>query len=152
MSCLTSIQIPKCLSHIHPCTGPLASRSEDSYLTFVHVQFHFHLGHYMHIPSPIMSHLAYNQNYFLCLAFTQAMFNRHVGHENSISAPSYSHITLCMSQEVYLKSIQVPSHPHSGLEIRVLPQSRLPYSCAFSIQIASLVNKGTYICISHQSM
>ena len=42
MSCLTSFQVPKFLSYLHPCTGSFPSRSKDSYLTSIHVQFHFH--------------------------------------------------------------------------------------------------------------
>ena len=41
-SCLTSFQVPKFLSHLHPCTGLFPFRSKDSYLTSIHVQFHFH--------------------------------------------------------------------------------------------------------------
>ena len=52
MSCLTNFQVPKFLSHLHPCTGSLPSRSKDSYLTFIHVQFHFHLGNYIGISPP----------------------------------------------------------------------------------------------------
>ena len=52
LSCLTNFQVPKFLSHLHPCTGSLPSRSKDSYLTFIHVQFHFHLGNYIGISPP----------------------------------------------------------------------------------------------------
>ena len=87
MSCLTSFQVPKFLSHLHPCTGSFPSRSKDSYLTFIHVQFHFRLGNYIGISHPSMSRLAYNQDWVLCLAFIQVTFNWLVGHENSISTP-----------------------------------------------------------------
>ena len=69
MSCLSSFQVPKFLSHLHPCTGSFPSRSTDSYLTFIHVQFHFRLGNYIGISPPNVSRLAYNQDWVLCLAF-----------------------------------------------------------------------------------
>ena len=62
MSCLTSFQVPKFLSHLHPCTSSFPSRSKDSYFTFIHVQFHFRLGNYIGISPPNMSRLAYNQD------------------------------------------------------------------------------------------
>ena len=87
MSCLTSFQVPKFLSHLHPWTGSFPSRSKDSYLTFIHVHFHFRLGNYIGISPPNMSRLAYNQDWVLCLAFIQVTVNWHVGQENNISAP-----------------------------------------------------------------
>ena len=43
-SCLTSFQVPKFMSHLHPCAGSFPSRCKDSYLTLIHVQFHYRLG------------------------------------------------------------------------------------------------------------
>ena len=61
-SCLTCIQIPISLSHLHPCTVSLPSRSEVSCLICIHVTSHlqpthFHSSHDICITAPSMSYL-----------------------------------------------------------------------------------------------
>ena len=61
-SCLTCIQIPISLSHLHPCTVSLSSRSEVSCLICIHVASHlqpnhFHSSHDICITAPSMSYL-----------------------------------------------------------------------------------------------
>ena len=67
MSCLTNFQVPKFLSHLHPCTDSLPSRSKDSNLTFIHVQFHFRLGNYIGI-SPPSIHVSHTTRTEFCVS------------------------------------------------------------------------------------
>ena len=56
------------------------------------------------------------------------------------------------SKDVCLNSIQVPPHPHPGLEICVSPPPRCLDSCILSIHVASHLNPYPYVCVSSPSM
>ena len=71
--------------------------------------------------------------------------------ENCTSVPSQSHVTLSTSQDVHLNTIQVPSQPHSGLEICVSSPPRLPDSRFLFVSVESHPDLGPGICISATS-
>ena len=138
---IMSILLPfrSCLS----CT-----QSHDYCLTPIHVQFHLHSRHYIRISPQTMSHLTSNQVPIFVIHLHPVRVSSKCGILELHFSPQ-SHLTWWMSQDVHLNSIQVPSYTHTGLEIWISPQSRLPDSCVLSIHIVFHISKGTYICISH---
>ena len=142
------IQVSRCASRIHPSPASPAPRSHDYCLTSIHVQFHFHSRHYIRILPQTMSRLTPNQ----VPIFVIHLHPGHVSPKCGILEwhfRSLLHRTYWRSRVVHLNSIQVPSQTHTGLEIWISPQSRLPDSCVLPIQIVFHINEGTNICISH---
>ena len=176
-SCLTCIQIPISLSHSHPCTVSLQSRSEVSCLICIHVAshlqpIHFHSSHDICITAPSMSYLTPIRVSILAPEL----------HPDHVSPPSKSH-DLCLisiqvtpqpiplhlqlgpittpsrSINVRLTSIHVPSHLHSVSYSciplhphRVSPPSRSCYFYLSFIQVWSNLHSGGEACSSAPSM
>ena len=158
-SCLTCIQIPISLSHLHPCTVSLLSRSEVSCLICIlvtsHLQpTHFHSSHDICITAPSISYLTPIRVSILAPEL----------HPYHVSPPPKSHDLCLISIQVapqpivlHFSSSQGPSQPHPGLQMCVSPPCpiSLPFSFLWlhlpSIPIVSHLHPGHAIFISPPS-
>ena len=122
---LTSIQVPRFVSHIHPShpsTHPVASqfqlgpittpsRSTNVRLTSIHVPSHLHSVSYSCIPLHPHRVSPPSRSCYFYLSFIQVWSNLHSGGEACSSAPSMFYLTSPRSQDIHLTSIHILSHP-----------------------------------------
>ena len=143
------IHVSRCAAQLNP--GPISTPSRSRDLCFLSTQapiftfllclswmllqsgsWYFHLA-YIQVTShlhrgPPNCILVPSKHHLKCIHVSRCVSHLHPGPlqlEKCNSAPYHSHITPSTSQDVHLNSIQVPSQPHSGLEICVYSPPRL---------------------------